>query len=141
MAERRKAMELPYESDWQSRGWKFRLGDLDVTKGAHAALQANNPEQSKPATFLFEFVERHGRGDWGEIDAFTRKLNDGLAVDSNFPVRSIYRLPDGAVIWIITERHATADGVLPRTIVLVPEEFREASFTSNVSAVPGAVDT
>ena|SRR5688572_15039072 len=130
---------MQFPANWQSLGWKFRLGDIDVTKRAHAALQATNPEPGRPMTFLFEFVQRHACGDWGEVDAFNRKLNDDLAVNSSFPVRSIYRLPDQSVIWVLTVRYVMADEVLPRTIVMVPEEL--ASFVINVSALPGAADT
>ena len=132
-------MQFRAAPNWQSLGWKFRLGDIDVTKGATAALQANNPEPGRPINLLFELVERHAHGDWGEVDAFNRRLNDDLAVNSNFPVRSIYRLPDQSVIWVLTVRYVTADGVLPRTIVMVPENW--ARFVSKASAVIGAADT
>src|SRR4029078_11448530 len=54
----------------QERGdRKFPLGQLVATPGAAAALARNSQEPS-------EFLRRHWRADWGEVDADDAKENE-----------------------------------------------------------------
>ena len=93
---------------------KFSLGQTLSTPGALKALQ--DAGQS-PADFL----SRHLVGDWGEVCADDKDLND-LAVVEGSRILSAYRTLKGEKIWIITE--ATDDGGnRSATTLLLPSEY------------------
>jgi hypothetical protein len=87
----------------------FALGRLVATPGALAALEENG--QGCAA-----YLERHLRGDWGDLCDEDRQANDE-ALQQGLRLLSAYRLPEGAKIWIITECDRSA------TTVLLPEEY------------------
>lgn len=90
---------------------KFTLGQLVATPPALDALA--KAEQS-----IAQFVERHLRGDWGQLTTDDWKLND-LALNKEKPSRilSAYELKTGVKIWIITEWDRSV------TTVLLPEDY------------------
>jgi hypothetical protein len=88
---------------------RYCLGRLVATPGALEALAQSG---QSPAFFL----ERHLRGDWGEVDAEDWSLNDQAVVDGS-RLLSAYRTLLGKRLWIITE----ADRSL--TTILTPEEY------------------
>jgi len=90
---------------------KFTLGQLVATPPALDALA--KAEQS-----IAEFVQRHIRGDWGQLTKGDWRLND-QALDRENPTRilSAYLLKTGVKIWIITEWDRSV------TTVLLPEDY------------------
>jgi hypothetical protein len=85
------------------------LGRTLATPHALAVLEDHGVT---PASLL----ERHGRGDWGELceeDAQANQdaLRDGLRLLSS------YRLADGVKVWLITEADRSA------TTLLMPEDY------------------
>ena len=87
----------------------FLLGKLVATPGALTALA----QSGHPPT---EFLDRHQRGDWGEICADDWKLNDEALVDGD-RLLSAYKTNKGDRIWIITEADRSV------TTVLLPSEY------------------
>lgn len=93
---------------------KFPLGQIVGTPGALEAIAA---AAQTPAFFL----DRHVQGDWGEVCAEDKRLNDQDLVDGG-RLLSAYRTVLGVRIWIITE--ATDDeGHRAATTLLLPEEY------------------
>ena len=88
---------------------RFSLGQLVATPGALEALQAAG---QSPA----EFLARHLRADWGEVDAEDKKANDEALVQGE-RLLSAYRTRKNERIWIITEADRSS------TCVLLPEEY------------------
>lgn len=93
---------------------KFGLGRLVATP---AALEAIGRAGQDPLFFL----ERHARGDWGEVDAEDGKLNDEAVRDGS-RILSAYRTLKGEKVWIITEAEGDA-GQRASTCILLPEEY------------------
>jgi hypothetical protein len=87
----------------------FSLGSLVATP---AALEALGRAGQAPA----EFLARHAAGDWGEVDATDRKLNDA-AVKAGERLLSAYKTKAGERIWIITEADRSS------TCILLPDEY------------------
>jgi hypothetical protein len=92
----------------------FSLGQIVGTPGALEMLQAHDVA---PATLL----ERHGRGDWGEIDPEDRGLNE-QAVVIGARLLSVYQIAAGVCVWVITEA-ADEDGERAATTILLPDEY------------------
>jgi len=88
---------------------KFALGQVVATP---AALQALANSGQSPADFL----DRHVRGDWGEISKGDARLNDAAVKDGE-RVLSAYRTLKGEKLWIITEADRSS------TCLLLPEEY------------------
>ena len=87
----------------------FPLGQLVATPGALAAL-------AKAGHTPLDFLSRHVRGDWGELDKEDRKENE-LSLKRGFRLLSSYRTNAGAMIWVITEADRSV------TTVLLPDEY------------------
>lgn len=88
---------------------KFSLGHLVSTPGALRALtEAGNSPQ--------EFLDRHVRGDWGDLSKEDRRENDS-SLTSDLRILSAYQLRNGTKIWIITEADRSS------TCILLPEEY------------------
>ena len=87
----------------------FRLGRLLATPGALSALETAG--QTPQA-----FIERHRRGDWGEVGKEDWDANQAALVQGT-RLLSAYRTSKGVRIWIITEWNRSA------TTVLLPEEY------------------
>jgi hypothetical protein len=88
---------------------KFPLGQLVATPGAVEAFTRNSQEPT-------EFVRRHWRGDWGELDVEDIAENE-FSLARGFRLLSRYSLVDGTAIYIITEADRSA------TTILLPEEY------------------
>lgn len=87
----------------------FPLGHLVATPAALAVLAESKQSAS-------EFLDRHARGDWGDVDDDDKKLNDEDLVNGG-RVLSAYHTSKGDKIWIITEADRSV------TTVLLPEEY------------------
>jgi hypothetical protein len=113
----------------QPQGAIFHLGRIAITPGAVAAL-------ADARQHVYEFVECHAKGDWGNIGHFGRtfvteqELVQGvLATDDSAKlnvialrkgcgqVMSSYRTQKGADLWLLTTlgKH--------ETVVMRPDEY------------------
>ncbi len=86
----------------------FDLGAVVATPGALEVLEASE-------TSPVELLARHVAGDWGELGAEDRVLND-QAVQQGLRIFSAYDLAGGRV-YLITEHDRSA------TTILLPEEY------------------
>lgn len=88
---------------------RFSLGLIVATIGAVGALQANDKEPQ-------EYLQRHQLGDWGRLCDEDKKENE-RSLEDGLRILSAYRLPDGQMLWIITEADRSA------TTLLLPLEY------------------
>lgn len=93
---------------------KFHPGKIVATPGALEALAQSGQEP----TF---FLDRHLSGDYGEVDAEDRGLND-QAIHDGSRILSAYRTLRGTRIWIISEAVGD-DGHRASTCLLLPDEY------------------
>jgi len=99
---------------------KFKLGQMVIaTPGAAEAMQKAH---QSPA----EFISRHAAGDWGDLCAEDKKLNDAAIAHENTAntdndmrgrVLSAYHTKLGEKIWVITEADRSS------TCLLLPSEY------------------
>ena len=87
----------------------FSLGQIVATPGALAALEKAG---QSPAFFL----DRHVRGDWGDLDPSDVAENE-YSVAHGFRLLSSYTTVAGEKLWIITEADRSA------TTLLLPEKY------------------
>lgn len=87
----------------------FDLGTVVITDGATALLMET--QQTDAAAGL---IRRHLTGDWGELDAHDRRVNQEN-LRRGWRLMSAYTLPGGQRIWIITDQGVTT--------ILLPEEY------------------
>jgi hypothetical protein len=87
----------------------FPLGEVVATPGALTAL-------AKAGQTPQEFLDRHVRGEWGELDDGDR-LENQLGLKRGFRLLSSYRTNAGDKVWIITESDRSA------TTLLLPDEY------------------
>lgn len=87
----------------------FPLGQIVATPGA---LEALNEARQSPV----EFLARHARGDWGEVCAEDKALNDEAVKDGS-RILSAYRTKVGVKLWVITEADRSS------TCILLPDEY------------------
>lgn len=86
----------------------FALGSLQLSEKVHWLA-------SKGLIDPLSYVQRHVRGDWGEIDEASQQSNT-VAVDQDGPMVSRYRITPHLVLMVTTsEDHKT-------TVVQLPEE-------------------
>lgn len=87
----------------------FRLGQVVATPGALANLEEAG---QSPA----ELLNRHVRGDWGELDDEDKAANEA-ALTKGSRILSAYVLSSGVRLWIITEADRSS------TCLLRPDEY------------------
>jgi hypothetical protein len=97
----------------------FPLGEI---VGTPAVLQKlSNLNQT-----VEEYLFRHEKGDWGELDPEDKERNDSAVsgyIDANTGktiysrILSSYELPDSTKLWIVTEADRSV------TTLLLPEEY------------------
>ena len=93
---------------------KFSLGQVLATPGALEALEKSG---ESPAQFL----TKHVAGDWGEVCADDKALNDESLIDGS-RILSAYRTNRNEKLWIITEA-ADEVGHCCCTTILLPSEY------------------
>ena len=93
---------------------KFSLGQVVATPGA---LEALSDAAQTPSFFL----NKHVQGDWGELSAEDKRLNDEALVDGG-RLLSAYRTLKNERIWVITEAADDGGNRLASTILL-PSEY------------------
>ena len=93
---------------------KFHPGQVVATPGALDALA----ESGQDAAF---FLDKHLRGDWGEVDADDQKANDTALLDGS-RLLSSYRTLKGVELWVLTEAVGD-DGQRASTCITTPSEY------------------
>jgi hypothetical protein len=88
---------------------KFKLGQIVATP---AALEAIEEAGQTPDFFL----DKHVQGDWGQVCAEDKRLNDAALLDEG-RILSAYKTLLGVKIWIITEADRSS------TCILLPDEY------------------
>lgn len=88
---------------------RFGLGVLVATPGALAALRESG---QTPADFL----KRHARGDWGDVDGHDHKQNE-IALRDGGRLLSCYSTRKGVTVWVVTEADRSS------TCLLLPGEY------------------
>ncbi|MBX7102596.1 MAG: hypothetical protein K1X57_00845 [Gemmataceae bacterium] len=95
---------------------KFKLGQVVATPGALESLE--NARQTPQ-----ELLDRHIKGDWGDLDAEDAALNDAaLQPDDGSRLFSAYLLKTSEKVWVITEA-VGEDGQRASTCILLPDEY------------------
>lgn len=87
----------------------FPLGQVVATPGALEALEESGQEP-------IEFLRRHMRGDWGQLDKEDIQENE-YSLKHGLRLLSSYRTNNGTKIWVITEWDRSV------TTLLKPEEY------------------
>ena len=87
----------------------FSLGWVVATPGALQALEDAGQEPE-------EFLNRHDRGDWGEVSEADKHEND-FSLQHGFRILSAYTTAVGERIWIITEADRSV------TTILLSDEY------------------
>lgn len=80
----------------------FRLGSVVVTCNAEAVL---------PPSMVLQILERHAKGDWGELDAEDLALNE-KALREGLRLFSRYTDGNGRVVYVITEADRACTTIL-----------------------------
>ena len=93
---------------------KFLPGRLVATPAALAEVERSGDD-------LLLFIRRHLAGDWGDLDARDKQVNEQALTDGS-RLLSSYKLSNGRKVWVITEA-ADEDGVRYATTVLRPEDY------------------
>ncbi|OJW13153.1 MAG: hypothetical protein BGO49_20360 [Planctomycetales bacterium 71-10] len=93
---------------------RFETGQIVATPGA---LEALRQAGQRP----LEFLDRHVRGDWGDLDEEDMRLNDE-AVEDGSRVLSSYTLATGDRLWIISEAKGD-DGRRACSTLLIPDDY------------------
>jgi hypothetical protein len=87
---------------------KFPTGEIVMTRGAAAALTCGD---------ISEALDRHLRGDWGELDLHDWELNQAALKDGVDRLFSVYKSEAGTKFYLITEWDRSV------TTFLLPEEY------------------
>ena len=87
---------------------QFRLGEFVYTPAAQQALRASGQLPT-------DFLERHLRGDWGDVTSEEWALNN-QHVDSGGRLHSVYKTLYGEVLWIVTDADRS------QTTLMLPNE-------------------
>ncbi len=87
----------------------FPLGMIVGTNGAVRALEVAGQGPQ-------EFLDRHVRGDWGEVTEADKREND-YALQYGFRILSAYTTSAGERMWVLTEADRSA------TTFMLPEEY------------------
>jgi len=90
---------------------------LGQTVATPAALKAIQQAGQSPA----EFLDRHVRGDWGDLCDEDEQANEDALQDGS-RILSAYHTSTGQKIWIITEA-ADEDDRREATTILLPDEY------------------
>jgi hypothetical protein len=88
---------------------KFSLGSLVATPAAFIAI-------ADAGQTAWDFLSRHVRGDYGDVDSHDRKANED-AIKEGTRVFSAYTTAKGIRLWCITEADRSS------TCLLLPSEY------------------
>jgi len=90
----------------------FALGRLLMTRGVNDLVA----ERTDFAKFVNESLDRHRRGDWGDLGDEDKNENE-LSLKAGYRILSAYEAEGLPKIWIITEADRSA------TTILFPDEY------------------
>jgi hypothetical protein len=93
---------------------KFQPGRIVATPGALESLRVSGHSPH-------DFLARHLRGDWGDLDDEDRNMNDAALIDGS-RLLSAYVTNKGERLWIITEA-VGGDGRRYCTTILRSSEY------------------
>jgi hypothetical protein len=82
----------------------FKLGTIVATP---AALDVLSRSRQSPG----EFLTKHARGEWGDLDPFDTEANQ-TAIRDGSRILSSYKTRLGEAIWVITEADRTSSCLL-----------------------------
>ncbi len=93
---------------------KFPLGHVVATANALRVIEEVKGDEQTEA-YICRLLDRHMRGDWGEVHPGDVGMNDQALIDGD-RLLSVYK--DGPItVWIITEWDRSV------TTVLLPEDY------------------
>ena len=92
---------------------KFDGGHFLATPGALDAIAASGQDAA-------DFLKRHAAGDWGDVDAEDRRLNDQAVIDGS-RLLSVYHTAKGEKLYVITEATDDAGRRAATTIILADD--------------------
>jgi hypothetical protein len=87
---------------------RFELGRIVATPSALEVLEQQGVSP-------LDLLQRHSRGDWGDLGAFDRRENE-RSLKTGLRLLSAYDTPAGR-LWIITEADRSS------TCLLLPSEY------------------
>ena len=90
----------------------FPLGQLVFTRGVNDLIAENK----EFALFVLTSLQRHVRGDWGDLSEEDKEENE-YSLTRHLRLLSAYERPPLPKIWIITEADRSV------TTILFPEEY------------------
>lgn len=93
----------------------FDLGQIVATPGALEALERVGRTPN-------EYLQRHIKGDWGDLDAEDKLANAQSLIDGS-RIMSSYFLPDETKLWIITDAEIDEQHHRQATTLLLPDEY------------------
>jgi hypothetical protein len=85
------------------------MGHIVATPGALAALEQSGERPD-------EFLSRHASGDWADLCEGAIRENE-FSLEQGFRLVSSHSLPNGTVIWVVTEADRSS------TTILLPSEY------------------
>jgi hypothetical protein len=88
----------------------FSLGQIVMTRGIADLVAVGKVD-------VLSLVSRHATGDWGELDAQDKQLNDDAVKSGGRILSSYCQSPELGKVWIITEWDRSY------TTVLLPDEY------------------
>jgi hypothetical protein len=100
-------MEKNHEPSANNSALSSRLPGRNA--GALALLEQTNKSP-------LEFLSRHLRGDWGDLDQEDKTENE-LSLKHGFRLLSSYQVTETEKLWVITEADRSV------TTLLLPEEY------------------
>jgi hypothetical protein len=86
---------------------RFRLGNVLATPNVISEVTRDE---------ILQALNRHSRGDWGEVGGEDRKANED-ALQSEERLLSVYTSSSGTKFWVITAADRSS------TTVLLPEDY------------------
>lgn len=92
----------------------FTSGQMLMTPGAMQALD-------EAGQHPMEFLNRHFRGDWGDLDEQDKQENE-LSLREGYRILSAYHTSKNVKLWIITEA-VDESGERSVTTILLPMEY------------------
>jgi hypothetical protein len=87
----------------------FELGQLLMTSGVAELVQQEGLDP-------IPFIIRHGKGNWGDLDAEDLRANE-IALNTGSRLFSSYNLSNNRKLWVITEWDRSC------TTLLLPNEY------------------
>jgi hypothetical protein len=105
---------LPIINGARKRAARLDLGRVVMTSSVDHWVRK---DVSTNSAFIRSILQRHQRGDWGEVKGQDKRENDRAFKNGDDRILSVYHAPDKTKFWIITEWDRSA------TTVLFPSDY------------------